>query len=267
MSTTDLSGHDLINSKLTETQVALAWETLGNPHRRRQYHRQLGLGSPPESGIDRNGQITDPDRTQSDDETIPDPAIDERRNSEKATSTCRSRVFQLPDFLLDDPFATNTGPPRSQNGTRLNNPNTSVTSRRIPGLPPIRTFRHPDYQQPIVSSSASNTTTERMSWRYLPPPPIRQPHNDDSTRALRQTPPTPYYSERNHSPLAQWPTSAVREEPDTPNRIKAWITTSAKRTRDDGIDSQLEVVEDSRRWSASKRQRRWTESPVRNRGA
>lgn len=262
MSTTDIFRHDIIKIQLTESQVALAWETLGNPRRRRQYHRQLGLDNPPESEIDHQGQITDPDRTHSDDETIPDPALDEGTHLEKATSTNGPRVIPGPSFLLDDPFTTNTGPPRFQNHTRSNRPDTSVKSRNGSALPPMRTFRNPHYKTLIVSSSASNSTTDRMTWRYLPPPRTTQPGNDDSTRALRQTPPTPHYSERDPSTIPQWPTSAVREEPDTPNRVRAWITTSAKRTRDDGIHSRLEIVEDSRRW-ASKRQRRWTESPVR----
>lgn len=239
--------------------MSLAWETLGDPQRRQQYHRQLGLSDPPKSETDHEGQTTDADRTQSDDETILDPDLDAGTQSEKATSTNGSRVVQDPNFLLDDPF-TVKGPSNSEHSIRSSRPDTSVKSRRTSGLPPMRTFHNPAYKKSAATPPISNGSTDNTSQRHLSHPATGQPDNDDLTRNLPQIQNTAHYSERDYSTIVQYPTSAVREEVDTPNRVRSYM---AKRIREDGIDSESEwhAIEDSGRIEPVKRRRRQTDSP------
>ncbi|KAL8670785.1 MAG: hypothetical protein Q9168_004693 [Polycauliona sp. 1 TL-2023] len=179
--------------RVDKALVAQAWDTLGTPHRRRQYHRLLGMSDPPEEEPDNSGDTTEIDDTISQDTESDDG----------------SRVAKVPKFHLDDPFTSKPIPTimKDDDGTGKPDGNT-----RIPGLPPIQNFRNSPYKKPAVTPPRQASVSQRSSQQILPETPNK---------------------------------GSVREESGTP--IKGWITTSAKRLRDDGIDSDYPDPKPKRR--------------------
>ncbi|KAL8993891.1 MAG: hypothetical protein Q9169_006010 [Polycauliona sp. 2 TL-2023] len=207
--------------------VAQAWFTLSDPHRRRQYHRLLGLSDPAEQeeeAANHEGETSDPDRTLSD----------------FTTSDDGSRVVQDSASFLDDPFTTKQGPTHNDGARKPD------TLAKTPGLPPMGTFWNKAYKRPAITGPAPGPAGDGQL-QVPHETPIRDLVSSNSLPDLLSTPATASYPVMA---TPKHPTSSVREETD--NRIEGWITTSAKRVREDGIDSEYPSAEKSGRRNIKK---------------